>query len=135
MKPRKNRYLRGTPIATAPITGDIGVAALVDRHFQAHNLQITDARPDTGGLSGATPSEAASWGKGDPDRLPETVVASLDSTIAMPVIVSCALSKRRPRKLRRLFDRRVELVKSLRSEYEGALKKEHSHHKPKEEHR
>lgn len=26
-------------------------------------LQITDARPDTGGLSGATPSEAMSWGR------------------------------------------------------------------------
>ena len=31
-------------------------------------LQITDARPDTGGLSGATPSEAVSWGKVDPDN-------------------------------------------------------------------
>jgi deoxyhypusine synthase len=26
-------------------------------------IQITDARPDTGGLSGATPHEAVSWGK------------------------------------------------------------------------
>ena len=33
-------------------------------------LQVTDARPDTGGLSGATPSEAVSWGKIDPDRCP-----------------------------------------------------------------
>jgi deoxyhypusine synthase len=98
-------------------------------------LQITDARPDTGGLSGATPSEAVSWGKVDPDGLPDTVVAYLDSTIAMPVMVSYALSKRRPRKLRRLYDRRVELVESLRRKYEGARKKEHSHHKPKEGHR
>ena len=42
-------------------------------------LQITDARPDTGGLSGATPSEAVSWGKLDPDRLPDTVVCYVDS--------------------------------------------------------
>lgn len=98
-------------------------------------LQITDARPDTGGLSGATPSEAVSWGKVDPDGLPDAVVAYLDSTIAMPVMVSYALSKRKPRKLRRLYDRRVELVESLRREYEGAMKKEHSHHKPKEGHR
>jgi deoxyhypusine synthase len=76
-----------------------------------------------------------SWGKVDPEGLPDTVVAYLDSTIAMPVMVSYALSKRRPRKLRRLYDRRVELVESLRREYEGALKKEHSHHKPKEGHR
>jgi hypothetical protein len=42
-------------------------------------LQVTDARPDTGGLSGATPSEAVSWGKVDPDRLPDTVVCYIDS--------------------------------------------------------
>ena len=41
-------------------------------------LQVTDARPDTGGLSGATPSEAVSWGKIDPDRLPDAVVCSVD---------------------------------------------------------
>ena len=34
-------------------------------------LQITDARPDTGGLSGATPAEAVSWGKIDPEKLPD----------------------------------------------------------------
>ena len=33
-------------------------------------VQITDARVDTGGLSGATPSEAVSWGKVDPNKLP-----------------------------------------------------------------
>ena len=33
-------------------------------------LQMTDARPDTGGLSGATPAEAVSWGKVDPEPAP-----------------------------------------------------------------
>jgi deoxyhypusine synthase len=80
-------------------------------------LQITDARPDTGGLSGATPSEAVSWGKVDPDKLPDTVVAYLDSTVALPILVSYALAKRRPRKLKRLYDRREELVDRLRAEY------------------
>ena len=51
-------------------------------------IQITDARPHTGGLSGATQSEAVSWGKIDPDKLPETVVAYLDSTVAMPILTS-----------------------------------------------
>src|SRR5215813_11951573 len=55
-------------------------------------LQVTDARPDTGGLSGATPSEAVSWGKIDPDRLPDAVVCYLDSTIALPIITSYALA-------------------------------------------
>ena len=30
-----------------------------------------DTRPDTGGLSGATPGEAVSWGKIDPENLPD----------------------------------------------------------------
>src|SRR5205823_9176546 len=37
-------------------------------------IQVTDARPDTGGLSGATPGEAVSWGKVDPTKLPDAVV-------------------------------------------------------------
>ena len=80
-------------------------------------LQITDARPDTGGLSGATPSEAVSWGKVDPEKLPDTVVAYLDSTVAMPIMTSYALAKRKPRRLRRLYDKRETLVANLRSEY------------------
>lgn len=80
-------------------------------------VQITDARPDTGGLSGATPSEAVSWGKVDPDKLPDTVVAYLDSTVAMPILTSYALARRKPRRLKRLYDHREGLVERLRSEY------------------
>jgi deoxyhypusine synthase len=87
-------------------------------------LQITDARPDTGGLSGATPSEAVTWGKVDPDKLPDTVVAYVDSTIAMPIMTSYALTKRKPRKLKRLYDRRDELVDYLRREYLKVLRKQ-----------
>ena len=86
-------------------------------------LQVTDARPDTGGLSGATPSEAVSWGKVDPDKLPDTVVVYLDTTVAMPILVSYALAKRAPRKLKRLYDRRSELLEKLRREYISAKKK------------
>src|SRR5262249_8638377 len=80
-------------------------------------LQITDARPDTGGLSGATPSEAVSWGKVDPDKLPGTVVCYCDSTIAVPLIAAYAIATRKPRKLKRLYDRREELVKQLEREF------------------
>jgi deoxyhypusine synthase len=79
-------------------------------------IQITDARPDTGGLSGATPSEAVSWGKIDPDQLPDTVVAYLDSTVAMPMLTSYALAKRKPRPLRKLFLRRQEMMSKLKRE-------------------
>jgi deoxyhypusine synthase len=83
-------------------------------------LQITDARPDTGGLSGATPAEAVSWGKIDPDRLPDAVVCYLDSTVALPLLTSYALAVRGKRSLRRLYDRREEFMQLLRSEYERA---------------
>ena len=83
-------------------------------------LQITDARPDTGGLSGATPAEAVSWGKIDPDRLPDAVVCYLDSTVALPLLTSYALARAKPRKLRRLFDRRERMMDALRAEFERA---------------
>jgi deoxyhypusine synthase len=78
-------------------------------------LQFTDARPDTGGLSGATPGEAVSWGKVDPDKLPSTVVCYTDSTIALPILTAYSLAKRKPRKLKRLYDRRAEMMEALRN--------------------
>jgi deoxyhypusine synthase len=84
-------------------------------------LQITDARPDTGGLSGASPSEAVSWGKIDPDRLPDAVVSYLDSTIALPIITSYALSRHEPRPLKRLYDHRVAMMKLLQEEHARAI--------------
>ncbi len=81
-------------------------------------LQITDARPDTGGLSGATPAEAVSWGKIDPDRLPDAVVCYLDSTVALPLLTSYAFSEHAPRPLKRLYDKRRKMMDRLISEYE-----------------
>ncbi|HUP21003.1 MAG TPA: deoxyhypusine synthase [Gemmatimonadota bacterium] len=80
-------------------------------------LQITDARPDTGGLSGATPSEAVSWGKVDPARLPDAVVCYSDTTIALPLLTAYALDRRRPRELARLYDRREVLYDRLVQAY------------------
>jgi deoxyhypusine synthase len=83
-------------------------------------LQVTDARPDSGGLSGATPSEAVSWGKIDPDRLPDAVVCYTDSTIALPIITAYALARHKPRKLKRLYDRREEMMALLIEEHAKA---------------
>jgi deoxyhypusine synthase len=80
-------------------------------------LQFTDARPDTGGLSGATPAEAVSWGKIDPDQLPSAVVCYTDSTIAMPLLTAYAMARHAPRRPRRLFDRLGEIMDRLRAEY------------------
>lgn len=84
---------------------------------QDYFLQVTDARPDTGGLSGATPSEAVSWGKVDPDRLPDAVVCYTDTTIAMPIFTHYALARHKRRKLRRLYDQRGQMMKALIKEY------------------
>jgi deoxyhypusine synthase len=80
-------------------------------------LQCTDARPDTGGLSGATPAEAVSWGKVDPDNLPDCVVCYADSTITLPIITAYALTKVKPRKLKRLYDRRDAMLEEIRKQY------------------
>jgi deoxyhypusine synthase len=80
-------------------------------------LQCTDARPDTGGLSGATPAEAVSWGKVDPNNLPDCVVAYLDSTIALPLLTAYALNRHRPRKLKRLYDRRDAIYEKVKTMY------------------
>lgn len=80
-------------------------------------VQITDARPDTGGLSGATPSEAMTWGKVDPETLPDTVTCYLDTTVALPLMTAYALAKRPPRKPRRLIERLPELMEQLGKAY------------------
>lgn len=86
-------------------------------------LQFTDARPDTGGLSGATPGEAVSWGKLDPGRLPDAVVCYCDSTIAMPMLTAYALATHAPRPPRQLYHRRAEMLQRLRTEYEKAQRR------------
>jgi deoxyhypusine synthase len=84
-------------------------------------LQMTDARPDTGGLSGATPGEAVSWGKVDPDRLPDTVVVYGDSTISLPILAAYALATRARRKPKRLYDRREKILEALANEHRRVL--------------
>ena len=89
----------------------------IDERGHDYFLQVTDARPDTGGLSGATPAEAVSWGKVDPDRLPDAVVCYLDSTVALPIITAYALAEHAAREPKRLYDRRAEFMDRLLTEY------------------
>ncbi len=84
---------------------------------QDYDINITDARPDTGGLSGAPPSEAASWGKIDPTKLDETVTAYLDVTVALPLMVAYVVQTARPKKQKRLYYRGQELRKKLAASY------------------
>jgi deoxyhypusine synthase len=80
-------------------------------------IQFTDARPDTGGLSGATPSEAVSWGKIDPAALSRTIVSYGDCSLMMPFFVSYVLNKSKTRPVSRLNDRRDQLLQQLKEDY------------------
>jgi deoxyhypusine synthase len=95
----------------------------IDERGHDYFLQVTDARPDTGGISGATPGEAVSWGKIDPERLPDAVVCYIDSTVALPIITAYALAKHEPRQPKRLYDRRSEFMDLLLSEYKKSRRR------------
>jgi len=64
-------------------------------------LQLTDARPD----------------KVDPDQLPGMVVCYLDNTVGFPILAAYALAKRKPRPLKRLYDRRGAIMRQLTEAY------------------
>ena len=93
----------------------------IDERGHDYFLQMTDARPDTGGLSGATPNEAVSWGKIDPDMLPGTVVVYTDNSVSLPLLTAYALARHAPRPLKRLYKRRDAMMDRLVSEYRAAL--------------
>lgn len=95
----------------------------LDESGHDYFLQVTDARPDTGGLSGATPQEAMTWGKVDPDQLPDTVTCYVDSTIFLPLLTVYALATHAPRTPRRLMDRLPELTTRLEKAYAARRKK------------
>ena len=84
-------------------------------------IQITTDQVVWGGLSGATPAEAVSWGKVNPAVLPDTVVAYCDSTIAFPLFCEYALASSNARRTRKeLVFRRDELVAALTREARAA---------------
>ena len=87
-------------------------------------IQITTDQVVWGGLSGATPSEAVSWGKVNPGVLPDTSVAYVDSTIGFPLFCEYALASpnaTRPRK--ELLSKRDQLVAAVLAEAKGAKDK------------
>ncbi len=90
---------------------------MLDEKGHDYFIQVTDARPDTGGLSGATPGEAVSWGKIDPEQLPDSVVIYADSTIVAPLLAAYAMQRCEPRPLRRLFDGVEGMLERMRRDF------------------
>jgi len=82
-----------------------------------YDINITDARPDTGGLSGATPSEAVSWGKIDPTKVEENVVVYGDVTVYLPLITSYVLFTTPQKIQKRLYFKKAELYSLLKKTY------------------
>lgn len=84
-------------------------------------IQITTDQVVWGGLSGATPAEAVSWGKVNPGVLPDTVVAYCDSTIAFPLFCEYAIGSPNGRRQRKeLLHQRDRLVTELTKEAKAA---------------
>jgi deoxyhypusine synthase len=102
----KNFYLQGQPT----LWEVYGIPKGGNDYF----IQITTDQVVWGGLSGATPAEAVSWGKVNPGVLPDTVVAYCDSTIAFPLFCEYAVGSPNGRRERRgLVHRREALVADL----------------------
>jgi deoxyhypusine synthase len=91
----------------------------IDEKGHDYFIQFTDARADTGGLSGATPQEAVTWGKIDPSQLVNTVVCYVDTTIALPILTAYVLSKSPRRPLKRLYESREQFVQNLNAVYQA----------------
>ena len=113
----KNFYLQGQPT----LWEVYGIPKGGNDYF----IQFTTDQVVWGGLSGATPAEAVSWGKVNPGVLPDTVVAYCDSTIAFPLFCEYALASQYNRRTRKeLFHKREALVADLVRQAKAA-RKEH----------
>lgn len=88
----------------------------VEKGGHDYFIQITMDSPQWGGLSGATPQEAVSWGKINPDELKNTVVVYSDVTLAVPILFSYALEKAKARKQKNLYLKLPKLVYGLEKE-------------------
>jgi len=105
----KNFYLQGQPTLWEVYN--------IPKGGNDYFIQMTTDQVVWGGLSGATPAEAVSWGKVNPGVLPDTAVAYCDSTIAFPLFCEYAVGHKNGRRKRKgLVHRRAELVASLEKE-------------------
>lgn len=107
----------GVPKNTAQQTGPL-LDQILRRNDggQDYVVQITDARPDTGGLSGATLQEGKSWGKVQ-DAHHDMVTVYADATIAFPILALYVLSNQKPRKPKRLYKKLDTYYKKLASDF------------------
>lgn len=107
----------GVPKNTAQQTGPLLDQILRrDVGGQDYIIQITDARPDTGGLSGATLQEGKSWGKVQ-DAHNDVVTVYADATVAFPILALYVLSNQKSRKPKRLYKKLNKYYENLKKDY------------------
>jgi deoxyhypusine synthase len=83
---------------------------------QDYLIQLTDARPDTGGLSGATLQEGKSWGKIKTSHRGNVIVYG-DATVYFPLLCSYVLSECKPRKPKELYKKKNSWVTQMKQFY------------------
>ena len=121
----------GVPKNSAQQTGPLLDQILRrDDGGQDYIIQITDARPDTGGLSGATLQEGKSWGKVQ-DAHHDMITVYTDATIAFPILALYVLSKQKSRKPKRLYKKLGMYYDSLQNEFLKDLRPKFSEHASK----
>jgi deoxyhypusine synthase len=79
-------------------------------------VQLTDARPDTGGLSGATLQEGKSWGKIKTSHRGNVVVYG-DSSVYFPILCAHILSKCKPRDKKRIYKNKNKWVEEMKQNF------------------
>ena len=79
-------------------------------------IQLTDARPDTGGLSGATLEEGKSWGKIKSSHKGNVIVYG-DTSVYFPIMCSYVLSECKHRKSKKLYTKKDAWTSELKQTY------------------
>lgn len=83
---------------------------------QDYLIQMTDARPDTGGLSGATLQEGKSWGKIKTSHKDNIIVYG-DSSVYFPLLCSYVMSVCEPRKQKQINDKKSAWIEEMKQIY------------------
>src|ERR687888_416348 len=79
-------------------------------------VQLTDARPDTGGLSGATLQEGKSWGKIKTSHKGNVIVYG-DSSVYFPILCSYVLSECKRREIKELYVKKDAWLTEMKQIY------------------
>ncbi len=107
----------GVPKNTAQQTGPL-LDQILRKNTGGQNyiIQITDAHPDTGGLSGATLQEGKSWGKVH-NAHKDMITVYADATIAFPIIALYVINNKKQRKPKKIYKKLDAYYNKLKNDF------------------